>query len=67
MSMWVLWEVLFLRIFSRFLLFKEMSVWGGALKMQFSIMFATSNISQFVQVKRKDRLLAVSMAQVFPL
>lgn len=26
--------------------------------MQFSIMFATHNIPQFMQVKRKDRLLA---------
>lgn len=30
--------------------------------MQFAIMFATGNISQFVQVKGKDRLLVVSRA-----
>lgn len=38
-----------------------------AFKMQFSIMFATGNISQILQVKRKDRLLVVSRAQFFPL
>lgn len=33
--------------------------------MQFSIMFATGNISQFVRVKRKDSLLVVR-AEPFP-
>jgi len=34
--------------------------------MQFSIMFATGNISQFVQVKRKNSLLVVRRAGPFP-